>query len=427
MISIHSLKSKAKAMSEMSNFWAPFAVAGVLSAIWFFKVQPMASFMWSDMATYMGLASNIRREFFPLRDTFYPPGYSLLNVFILNAGLDSLTLMPLLHWISFLLGIALTTASCRRIYGGRVAYVCAWILALHFPFYSAFSYFMPECFFFLILSGLFFMTARPLARISQRRWLGIGLLLGVALWFKGLAVYSAPLWCLAISGGTKPVSTKLKNCICLTLGFGVALLALGFFYRSMYHVRRYVPANGALNFVEGKCPSKRNHDSEGYWFHSPLNAQLERNTTKYWDAPFYDDAYYWRQGWKCVKNEPSLIFTELKEIYYLFFENVIWPGDAAPYAPLTRFTCAFFSSAFWCILAIALFLLRSKFLDLLHHSVVVPVGGLFISVWFTHSEMRYRVPFDGFLIALVSACLVLGIARARSIQAQRRNHPRKPL
>lgn len=43
-----------------------------------------------------------------------------------------------------------------------------------------------------------------------------------------------------------------------------------------------ISSEGGLSFVEGKCPSKRNFDSTGAAWYSPLYGQLGINAAKQW-------------------------------------------------------------------------------------------------------------------------------------------------
>jgi len=181
--------------------------------------------------------------------------------------------------------------------------------------------------------------------------------------------------------------------------------------------------NGGLAFIEGKCREKHNFDSAGGSWLSPLHYYIGERDEKHWDVPFSNQGYYWRQGWECIKENPVVVLTSLRYIYYLFAGNPVWPAKVQET----------YYEAWFTIVIVPLFIVgllaATRRWD---EPIMVPalfLLSLFLLSWIFKSELRYRVPFDA--IVMVYATLgaravwhgIRQIAPGRGQSMDARHHP----
>lgn len=154
----------------------------------------------------------------------------------------------------------------------------------------------------------------------------IGLFLSLAFYFKGNHSFFIPVLAFWLPyrerhyliGGLRKVFAMGIGCLVITL---VHLVWTNTHYQKPY----LGPTAGALNFVEGKCPSKNNQDSQGSRWMSPLFNITGEKEYKKWPRPFTDQAYFWKEGLKCVQENPWVLVSSVRYIHYLFLGNPLWP------------------------------------------------------------------------------------------------------
>ena len=95
-----------------------------------------------------------------------------------------------------------------------------------------------------------------------------------------------------------------------------------------------------------------------------------------------------------------MLATSVRYVYYLFFDNQMWPSSSdSQYASINRWYGMFFSAlVFPGILVGFLLLFRRPFSP--RKPAFLLVVSLGVVSWLLKSEMRYRVPFDVALIPL---------------------------
>jgi hypothetical protein len=158
---------------------------------------------------------------------------------------------------------------------------------------------------------------------------------------------------------------------------------------------------GALNFIEGKCPAKRNYDSTGRSYMSPLFYWLGETREKRWDAPFLDTSYYWREGWKCVRESPAVLATSGRYVYYLFAGNPLWPLQFPVVHPAERAYETWFSLAIVPLFALGMAAALRRWRTPIAVPALIYLA-LFVTVWIFKSELRLRVPFDAITMIYAS-------------------------
>jgi len=158
---------------------------------------------------------------------------------------------------------------------------------------------------------------------------------------------------------------------------------------------------GGLNFVEGKCPSKKNTDPETnitWW--SPLYHSLHMSEHKRWDRPFSNSSYYMKEGLKCIAKNPWVMIQSLESVPFLFFGNSLWPTNWQPFGEKVRLYEVMF--VFFAIPGILIFFLWASLHKRSEDILIwgLPVLSLFLCVYIFKSEIRYRIPFDVFIIPM---------------------------
>jgi hypothetical protein len=178
------------------------------------------------------------------------------------------------------------------------------------------------------------------------------------------------------------------------------------FTKWAYNQWQWGPTAGALNFVEGKCPSKNNSDSAGAGWMSPLFVTLKETAAKKWDRPFTDQAYFWKAGANCVKENPWVMVESLRYINYLFYGNSTWPVAGSDIDFLYKIWAPIFE---WILLPLALIGAWAFSRRQNSHSpksdsksfnevCALLVLTIFFTVYIFKSENRFRVPFDGIFL-----------------------------
>jgi hypothetical protein len=151
--------------------------------------------------------------------------------------------------------------------------------------------------------------------------------------------------------------------------------------------------------VEGKCPIKNNADNAGYSWLSPLYHQLRLDTMKRWDRPFTDSAYFMNEGLNCIKNNPYVLIQSLEGIPFLFFGNTLWPANQSRLKSEMRLYELYFSC--FCLLGLIVYLRFFKYSTNQREEILVwilPILSVMICVYIFKSEIRFRIPFDVWII-----------------------------
>ncbi len=403
------------------------ALAGWIRYRYVFDWHPPDFYVFSDMGGYVDHAREILRGSRDENLTFQPIGYPM----ILALSLRLLGDFTFASWVHVLCGwgtvVLMWRASARWFRPSASLWVLG-LAAFHLPFIALSGFFLAETFFTFQLALLFYCLARFAFPWRAGRGFVVGLVYMSAVWVKGnntlfgpLAIAWIALWVLSHhrvewARLTRRVLPGVAAfCVAATL---VVASHAAFTYAHDGHARMSASTAG-LNLVEGKCPSKRNFDTAGYGWQSPLFVQLGENEEKHWPRPFTDQSYFWAAGVQCIRQNPAVLLTSLRYVYYLFFDNQLWPPNTSQDADLVRAYGMLYSAfLFPCILLGVVVVGRRPRGRLALASVI----GLSIIVcsWLFKSELRYRIPFDVAFIPL--AAIGAGWAFAR-LRRRRRAEP----
>jgi hypothetical protein len=404
------------------------ALAGWLRYHYVFEWHPPELFAFSDMGLYVERARDIVAGGTDPEQGFQPLGYPLLMALSLRLGRD-LALVDWIHVVAGWLTVVLVWRTSARWLRGWSHLAVLAIAALHFPFIALSGFFMAETVFTLQLALLAYCLSRFSFPWKPSRALVLGIVYMSALWFKGNDTFFGPLaivwiatWIFARRRGRGhstwiPLARRVAVPIaCFAAGAALVVASYAAYTRVHFGAAQLSAPTAALNFVEGKCPAKVNIDSRGRRWQSPLFVQLGENDVKRWPRPFVDTGYFWHEGLQCIRRDPAVLATSSRYVYYLFFDNQLWPEDSTRFASLSRwYGMAFAALLFPSLLLGAILVARRP------RSRLALVGMMAVSIvlcsWVFKSEMRYRVPFDVVFIPLA----VVGIAwLAARLRGERR-------
>jgi hypothetical protein len=375
-----------------------FLLALFLRILVMYYEGPIHNRIFSDMLVYTSIADEILRGNWNANHFFQSIGYPLIIAmtkkwssnwgFILNV-VQILASVGTLIYVYFL---------SSRCFGTKVGIISLLIGSIHVPWIYLPGFTLPENFFTFFLSAAGWYSYKilkgPISIFDCTLW---ALSFLCAFWLKGTHVLWGPFMFLGLMILKGRAAIKPMTVIGLIMVVGLCLHG-GLTYSKIGKVQ-FSSSAGGLNFVEGKCPSKRNADSIGYWWQSPLYTQLHMNNFKKWDKPFTDSSHFMKEGLKCIGKNPMVLIQSFESIPYLFFGNRMWPLTENIFSHYFRFYEMFFSLFLVIGLAVMVRELFSDDLKLSEKFVwVLPILSLFLCVYIFKSELRYRIPFDVWFI-----------------------------
>jgi len=379
-----------------------FALNIVLTTWVVFFLHPMETAIYSDMNEYVYRADQITNGLYDLNHFFQPIGYSLWIAglrFIDGGGWE---LLKLSHVLLVLLSVYFGWQTARLLLPAKWDIAVLFLLSVNVQWIQLASYALSETLYTFLVTTLLWSTVRWARYSRMHDAVLTGLLFGLGFFVKGSAVFFPPLLLLwgmiRVARYRLSLHPTLIHLLVMGACAGVIALAHGTYSQMTYGQFKLGADAGGLNFIEGKCPAKHNFDNTGYEWLSPLHLHLGETEQKHWDVPFSDQAYYWGQGWECIKDNPVVVLTSLRYIYYLFTGNPLWP-----YAEQGKYYEVWFTAVILPLFIIGLLVACRRW----DKPVVVPallLLSLFLVAWIFKSELRFRVPFD----AVIMIYAVLG-------------------
>jgi hypothetical protein len=399
--------SLALARSELILAGIVLAWGAMLRLDFVMSLHPPELHAFSDAGGYLSNAREMAAGTYRSNQLFQGIGLPLVLSWTLRAAEGQYWLFHWLHWAAAVAAVILAWRATARLWGERLALWALILLSLHFPFISLAGFFMAETLFTFFIALLFYWMSRWIWpwKPAQGAALGAAFMLGHAI--KGLNAFFVPLsflWAAAWSWrkGNRTARKLARSLLPPLGGFVAGVLVVAatqaVLTRSLWGKVVLSAPTGGLNLVEGKCPAKINKDSEGYGWQSPLFNQLGENQEKVWPRPFSDQAYFWRAGLECIRQDPLVVISSLAYVHYLFADNQIWPSNVT-YPRLTRQYGMFFTALLFpgILLALLLLALRPLERDRLPFLLVLSIVAC---AFILKAEMRYRVPFDVLLLPM---------------------------
>ena len=355
---------------------------------------------WSDMRIYLNISAAIESGIWKESHFFQSIGYPWIISMIRKFSGHYGEILTVFQTMASSLTLAFFYLMVRDGLGRKVALISLFIGALHVPWIFFITFALPEVLFTFLLSICGYLSVKIVH--SKKHPLLFSLLWGtafiLAFWLKGTHALWGPLFLSGLLLLKRKAS--IVPIILISTVVGGGLLAHGYLTHNLFGKIQFGPSTGGLNFVEGKCPSKVNMDSEGFHWQSPLYYQLEKNALKKWNKPFTHSGYFYKQGLKCIQNNPLVLLQSLESIPFLFYGNTIWPFNRKPLSDLSRLYELFFT--IFVIVGLVAFLFMSLSFQNLQNVViwVFPVLAIFLCVYIFKSEMRYRIPYDLWFIPI---------------------------
>lgn len=382
----------------------PFILLGagfIVRLIFAFNGETISENIWSDMQIYVGISNDVGKGVWRTSHFFQSIGYPMLISFLRNNFSNLSVLLCVLQSIASCITLTFMFKTIDEVSGRKTALISLCIASFHYPLILFTNFALPETFFTLLLSVCAYLSWKIISHSKLRLMYSLlwGLSFILAFWLKGTHALWGPLFLVGLYIHLKDKALVPALAICSVVTIGLA--AHGTLTYNTIGKVQFSASTSGLNFVEGKCPDKRNTDPLGYSWLSPLYYQLNLRSGKKWDRPFTDSTYYMEQGFQCIKENPFVLVQSLESIPYLFLGNRMWPFSSMPYANYTRIYELFF--AVFIIVGLAVYcidLIRKRVSFTEIFVFVLPVLALFLCVYIFKSEMRYRAPYDVWFIPL---------------------------
>ena len=364
--------------------------------------------IFSDMSVYNSIADQIMRGHWNPNHFFQSIGYPLIILLTKKASGNWGQFLNVIQILASMGTLGFIYALSSRSFGQKVGVTTLLIGSIHIPWIYLPGYALPETFFTFFLSAAAWYSLKifkdDVSPVNCFLWAFSFIL---AFWLKGTHVLWAPLLFLGLlmAKGKASIKPILLMGFIIATGLGIH----GYLTFSKIGKVQLSASTGGLNFVEGKCPTKRNEDSIGYWWQSPLYTQLHMNAYKKWDKPFTNSSHYMKEGLKCIGENPIVLVQSLESIPYLFFGNRMWPLTENKLAQYFRLYELFFSAFLIIGLAVIMREVFSREMSLSDKLIwILPIISLFLCVYIFKSELRYRIPFDvWFIPAAVQGWILL--------------------
>jgi 4-amino-4-deoxy-L-arabinose transferase-like glycosyltransferase len=390
--------------------------------IWIvFFLHPMETAIFSDMKEYVVRADQISDGLYDLNHFFQPIGYSLWIMLWRYLDAGGWELLKLTHVLLVVLSVYLGWQTARMLLPGKWDLAVLLLLGTNIQWIQLAAYTLSETLFTFFLTALLWGSVRWASYGLMRDAVLVGFLFGLGFFVKGSAVFFPPLLLLWSVICVRHRQQPLRPVIIQLLVMGgcalMIALAHGTYSQLKYGQFKLGADAGGLNFVEGKCPAKHNFDNTGYSWLSPLHYYLGETEEKHWDVPFSDQAYYWQQGWECVKQDPYVLVTSVRYIYYLFAGNPLWP-----YAEQGKYYELWFKVVIMPLFIIGLIVGCRHW----NQPIMMPallLLSLILVAWIFKSELRFRVPFDAAIMiyaALGARTVWLGLSRMNMLRVDDR-------
>ncbi|MBU1200160.1 glycosyltransferase family 39 protein [Patescibacteria group bacterium] len=368
----------------------------IIRLIFSLIIHPVQNYVFSDMQSYLDIATRIVKGVPRLDNIFYPPGYSLfLSLFSQTSNQHFYIFIAVCQSLIGVLSIWLFYQISTQVLKPKLSKIFLLILVFYYPFIDATGYLLSEnlAIFFLALvvwfSIKFKQTKSNLWLFYAGLSLGFGSLVRANLLIIGLAIL---VWLIASS------KQKLKPIAVFIIATLASLIFISGVYFKLGGQYRITPLNGGLNFFQGQCLVGHTTDVNGAAFGPPVYMQRDIHKTAFLDQPFTNSHYFYQQGWQCLKQRPVRMLEKISENYYVFFGNVSWPTSNQPFfgLPMKISHILFNLLVFPGILLAIVHRPRQPFTNFLWLILFT----VFLTATVYYADIRYRLPYDAIFIII---------------------------
>lgn len=396
-----------------------FALGAFIRAWAIFCAHPLEGFLISDMNMYFTRADQLMAGIYNSKLFFQPIGYSLFSAALRVLDNGQWFYVKLAHLMLSIATLWFSWRASEILFGRVVARVSLLLLAIAPPLWTLATFHLAETLYTFLIALLFYFIVRNSNQGHWRFAAGSGLSFALGFFVKGTLSFFFPVY-LLWNFWTQPKNIRLRNSLIIASSALMIALLHGYASYQMIGKFKLGADAGGLNFIEGKCPSKHNFAPDGESWLSPLFGYLKETQKKTWSRPFTDQSFYWQEGLKCISENPSVLLSSARYVYYLFWGNPLWPASYSVFGPAEQlwewFFALFLGPLFFvCLLQIALSPKRPEF------ALVLMSLGLFLTVYIFKSEYRFRVPFDVFIIPMALHALFLLWQKVKIVLVARKN------
>lgn len=378
-----------------------FSFAFIVRLVFSLVIHPIQNFIFSDMNSYLGISTRLLQSNQSVENAFYPIGYSLFLMLVRR--ITSISFFPTIALLQSLMGLAsliLLHAISKNILSQKLRLLFLIILACYYPWIDFGGYLMSETLATLLLTLMVYLSFFSF-KYKNLLWLFLlPIVIGLSTLVRAnllLAGFFVVLW-LAIQVITA------RRVMVFSCGFILALFLSFQIYRHYGGISSPLALNGGLVFMDGQCLLRGATDSIGWSFGAPVFTQRNLQVEEYFDQPFTNSGYFYRQGLDCLLANPIRILEKPTELYYLFFGNVAWPSSDQPgYSIAMKISHALFNATILPGLFLATYLFfkeRKRLFKTRPAILFLVVLSLVATTIVYYGDIRYRLPFDGFFILL---------------------------
>lgn len=410
---------------QRSIVWSCWLGGGLLRLVYLLVLHPPQRHVYSDMAGYVGRARALldgRVE--GIADSLYPPGAAHLFALLLKFDLDG-GLFIIVQWLISLATMAGLWLLARRLYGNGVAVLSLAVVALYLPLFHYAGLFLAENPFTCLLVWAWVLLLRaidaPLPASTALWALGAGLLAGLAASLKATILLPVLVTGLLLLVWLRVQRRRGALTLVFGVGLGLATVLLPLAERCTRLAEGHfclVSTNTAMNALMGHAGAK----AEFRWFDgarqmtfsftspsAPLRGYSERV-----DLHFgaYDVPANLAELQRRIAADPQMaLASSLRNVADLFVGRHFWPAAVYGQRDWGR---AFQNLYKWALLPLALLwllwraprMVRMKADSLSEWLLLTPMLGLMATAFISLGEVRFRIPFDGFVIILAAQALL---------------------
>ena len=384
--------------------------------MWIVREHPPWESVFSDMGGYIANADRVYSGKVNPGSFFQPIGFSAFLAFLRKVGWGYRAIAPI-HVCVGTLTALLAGRVAAHVESERAALLTTFVVGVHFSLAYMSGYYMSETIYAFLLTFVSWVVV-----VTRLRTVWSVIVIAVVLWLSNwLKGYSGPIVILTLCYFALRAREErsqrwrwLRAAVVLVAIFATQPIAHHEWTKKAIHDGQWGPTASGLNLVEGKCPWKRNEDSAGYGWWSPMYVQQKNGTYRKWTHPFTEASYFQKQGLLCIKDNPMIMVQSFRNIAELFVRNMLWPASGDDkFRKFERTYEKWFLAFLFPGLIVGLFRLGSSTRarrNLFGLAVMVPIVAICGVVYLFKSEIRYRIPFDPFF-CLIAASGWIGIGQ----------------
>lgn len=383
----------------MAIVYVLLVIAFLLRAFFAVYHHIPSSSLFSDMKNYETIANAILNGQWNSYHFFQPIGFSLIVAFLKKTFSHWGLWLGCIHAFVSTLTVWIMWDVTRKQFGNRIALITLLVGTFHIPWITLTGFNLSETIFTFMNSALLWWSWKIYGEEKKKTSFVIiwSVIFMLGFYLKGTNVFLIPLTYLIWL-----IFRKKEGLLKLIIPSGLIILAglllHGMFAFQMTGKFQLSGSAGGLNLVEGKCHYKWNEDSNGISWYSPIYFQRDRVALKKWPEPFTNSSFYMQQGAKCILDYPATLLMSLESIPLLFVGNTQWPINQLPYNSWIRLYELVMSFFFIPGLLIGFIRLVQTKNEKILMIWIAPICSLILTVYIFKSEIRFRIPFDIWII-----------------------------